>query len=391
MANTVLKVTHLITDLDTGGAEMMLARLIEAGRSNEIEQDVISLSTVGAVGERMVKRGVAVYALGLDPSRPNPLAFLKLIRTLRKLRPNVLQTWLYHADLAGIIAGRLAGVRTIVWNVRCAKLDPRDHPSSLTALLRALAFASRWPAAVICNSQAGRLAHEELGYAVRRWEILPNGFDTDEFKPSGQARADMRHRLGLSERTRVVGLLARYHPMKDHRTFLRSAALVARSRGDVHFVAAGRWVDKTAALSEMVEQLGLTGRVTLWSEVADPSDFLAGVDVAACSSYGEAFPNVVGEAMACGTPCVATDVGESAAIVGDAGKIVPPADPPALANAMCELLAMDDPARAALGRAARQRIMSEFSLERAAARYAHLYRDLTSREARVSDSPVCAE
>jgi glycosyltransferase involved in cell wall biosynthesis len=386
----VLRVTHLISDLDTGGAELMLARLINACRSNDIEQDVISLSTSGPVGERIAKQGVAVHALGLDLRRPNPLSVFALIRVLRKLQPDVLQTWLYHADLAGIIAGRVSRVRTILWNIRCGELDPRDHAPSLTPLLRALAFASRWPAAVICNSEAGRLAHERLGYTPRRWDILPNGFDTEEFRPSGQARADLRRHLGIDERTNVIGMLARYHPMKDHETFLRSAALVARSAHEVHFVAAGRGVDAAPAVHEMVCQLDLVGRVTLWPESGDPSGFLSGLDVAVSSSYSEAFPNVVGEAMACETPCVATDVGESAAIVGEAGAIVPPADPPALAEAICRLLELDRTARASLGRAARRRIETEFSLEQAASRYVQLYRQLASRATRAPDVPICA-
>jgi glycosyltransferase involved in cell wall biosynthesis len=386
-----LRVTHVITDLDVGGAEAMLARLLPPLSAGGIESTVISLTTPGPMAARIRESGTPVLSLDLRPTRPNPVALGRLWRLLRRTRPDVVQTWLYHADLAALIAAMAARVPSVVWNIRCADLDPRDHPRSLFVLLRLLALASRLPAAVICNSAAGRQAHERLGYVPKRWEIIPNGFDTDRFTPSPEAADRLRAALGVPSGTRVVGLLARYHPMKDHATFLRAARLIADARTDVCIVAAGRGVPASPELQTLVNDLALGGRVHLLDEVSDPAAFLAGLDVAVSSSYSEAFPNVLAEAMACGTVCVATDVGESKSIVGDAAAIVPPRDPSALASAVLRHLEMPAAALRLRGDAARARIVREFSLDRAAARYRQLYESITPAPRAGHEASACAE
>jgi glycosyltransferase involved in cell wall biosynthesis len=306
------------------------------------------------------------------------------VRLLRQLRPDVLQTWLYHADLAGVVAGGIARVPRIVWNIRCAELDPRDHPRSLPALLRVLAFLSARPAAIICNSEAGRRAHERIGYRARRWEIIPNGFDTGAVHPTAGARAQLRRALGIRDDAKVVGLLARFHPMKDHITFLEAAAIVTAAHPDIHFVAAGRGVPDAPPIARWMDGRNVGATVHLLPEQTDGMQFLAALDVAVSSSYSEAFPNVVAEAMACGIPCVATDVGESTHIVGPTGAIVPPRDPVALAAAINRILDLGLDARQALGAAARERIVSEFSIDRAAVRYDDLYAELTGAQIKAS-------
>jgi glycosyltransferase involved in cell wall biosynthesis len=386
-----LTVVHVITDLDTGGAEMMLERLLPALGRAGVDNTVISLTTPGPVGARIAASGTPVFSLGLHPSRPNPLALGRLWRLLRRTRADVVQTWLYHADFAGLIAGLAARVPSIVWNIRCADLDPRDHPRSLMPMLRLLAFASRLPAAVICNSEAGRREHERLGYTPKRWAIIPNGFDTDRFAPSAAARDRLRATLGVLPTTRVIGLLARYHPMKDHATFLRAARIILERRDDACVVAAGRGVPESLELKTLVRELGLTGRVHLLDELSEPAAFLAALDVAVSSSYSEAFPNVVAEAMACGTVCVATDVGESSTIVGDTGAVVPARDPEALAEAVLRQLALSPAERQSRGEAARSRIVREFSLDGAGARYRALYDSLTPGPRIHHEASACAE
>ena len=386
-----IRVAHLITDLEVGGAEVMLARLLNALDRRRVESAVISLAANGPVGDRIQQAGVPVFTLDVTPGRVGPFALWRLVRLLRRLRPDLIQTWLYHADLAGIVAGTLARTPNVVWNIRCAELDPRDHPSSLPTLLRVLAFASRWPAAIICNSTAGRRAHEKLGYAPRRWEIILNGFDTEAFRPCPTARSGLRRELAVPDDATLVGLLARFHPMKDHATFLNAAKIVSAAKPDVHFVAAGRGVEAAPLLNSLVAELDLRGRVHLLPERNDAARFLAALDVAVSSSYGEAFPNVVGEAMACGTPCVVTNVGDSAQIVGDAGAMVPPRDAAALAAGVLGMLTLDPTSRDTLRLAARERIKSRFSLAGVAARYEQLYLDIAGRRPIDStEQPLCA-
>jgi len=372
----MVRITHLITDLDVGGAEVMLARLLDADRDPRFEQAVVSLTTLGPVAARIQRRGVPVFAIGVQPSRPGPAALWRLVRLLHRLKPDILQTWLYHADFAGLVARPLARVPRIVWNIRCSSFDLADHHGSFAILLKVLALLSRRPTAVLYNSKVGRQAHEQFGYAPRRSVVIPNGFDVSDFKPRPTASHELRQQLNLGGNVKIVGLLARYHPMKDHLTFFKAAAELVKKRSDVHFVAAGRGVDVAPHLRNDVERLGLTPCLSLLPERADPAIFLAGLDVAVCSSYSEAFPNIVAEAMACGTPCVATDAGDSSDIIGTAGRTVPTRDPIALAAAVDDLLQLDAQKRVALSEAARARIVHEFSIEHIAAQYEQFYESL---------------
>jgi glycosyltransferase involved in cell wall biosynthesis len=373
-----ISVVHLITDLDIGGAEMMLARLLDHVDRIHVRSAVICLSGLGPVAEQIARAAVPVYALEMRAGRVHPTAFLRLVKYLRQLKPDVLQTWLYHSDLAGLAAGFLTRVPNVVWNIRCAELNPADHPLSLRIIIRSLAWLSRLPSTVISNSIAGKLAHEQLGYQPRRWMIIPNGVDTERFQPSVAGRRQLRRELRLGDDTLLVGVLARVHPMKDHTTFLKAAAATAKTREDVHFVLAGRGVTEDRGLAGLVRQLELADRVHLLGERSNPAQLLAAFDVAVSSSYSEAFPNVVAEAMACGVPCVVTDAGDSAAIVGSAGVVVPCRDPSALAQGVMQLLNLDPGTRRALGGAARERILHEYSIQRAALRYEALYTDLVN-------------
>jgi glycosyltransferase involved in cell wall biosynthesis len=385
-----MTVVHVITDLDIGGAELMLTRLVEQPAAGPLRSVVVTLGSRGALADRIERAGAPVFALGVRAGTSAPRALWRLVRLLRRFRPDVVQTWLYHADLVGLLAATIARVPHVVWNIRCAELDPRDHPRSLPALLRTLAFASRWPDAVICNSEAGRRAHGRIGYTPRRWEIIPNGFDTNAFRPSRAAPSWLKRELGINDEATLVGLLARFHPMKDHATFVNAARIVTAANPNVHFVAAGRGVESAPTITRLVNDLELRSHVHLLPEQADAGRFLAALDVAVSSSYGEAFPNVVGEAMACGTPCVVTDVGDSARIVGDAGVVVPARDPSALAGGITRVLALAPAAREALGSAARERIVAEFSIGRVAGRYDRLYADLAGAQMTSTDAPIPA-
>jgi glycosyltransferase involved in cell wall biosynthesis len=388
-AQSAMRVLHVITDLDVGGAEAMLARLLGAIDRRRVETAVISLDDKGPMAERIERSGISVSALGATRAAAMPFALWRLVRMIRQYQPDVIQTWLYHADFAGTLAAMLTGT-PVVWNIRCAELDRRDHPRSLAPLLKALARLSKRATAIVCNSRAGRAAHERLGYTPPRWELIPNGFDVDACKPRPEARNELRRTLALPAEATIVGLLARLHPMKDHETFLRAAAMASARQADVHFVAAGRGVPENVALRGMVRGLGLEKRVHFLSERLDPTRFLDACDVVVSSSYGEAFPNVIGEAMACGVPCVATDVGDTADIVGDAGILVRPRDPEALAAGVLQILALDSESRARLSAAARRRIEARFSLSTIAAQYEQFYLELAGRSADVGGRSICA-
>ncbi len=365
----------------------MLARLVGAFAPSEVQSTVLSLANGGALSEAISASGVPVIGLGMRAGRLNVAGVYRACRLIHSLRPDILQTWLYHADLVGLLAGTLAGVPAIVWNIRCAALEPRDHPATLSQLLRLLAWASRWPSAVVSNSAAGMKVHERLGYRPSRWVIIANGFDMERHQPCPVARRDFRREIGVDDRTPLIGLVARAHPMKDHPTFLEAAAIVASRHPEATFVAVGRGVPESVALRDLIAKLGLDKRTRLLPERYDVPRILAALDVLVSSSYSEAFPNIVAEAMACGTLPVVTDVGDSALIVGSAGRVVQPRDPAALAEAIVGILEMDSADRKSLEVAARARILDAYSIGAIARQYEQLYGELVRQKER---SVACA-
>jgi glycosyltransferase involved in cell wall biosynthesis len=374
-ASGKIRVTHLVTDLARGGAEVFLQRLVTAP-PEDIQHRVISLTSEGVIGPAIRAAGVDVAALSLKGSIGAPLALARLVRMLREDQPDVLMTWLYHADFFGTLAAALSPAMPLVWNIRCADMDMSKYAYASRALPHLLARMSRRPAVVVANSEAGREIHERYGYGPRRWEILPNGFDMQTFRPNATERAKTRAALGIDRAAPVVGLFARFDPMKDHAMFLDAADAVAKARPAVIFLLAGRGTDGEAFDRLIGDRDQLRRHLILLGERPDMPELMAATDIAVCSSLTEGFPNTIGEAMASGVPCVSTDVGDAALLIGDTGALVPRSDWRALAHKLEEFLDIAPEARAVLGAAARRRIEERFSLQAIVARYATLFREL---------------
>ena len=373
-ASSPLRVCHLITTLDVGGAELMLARLVERMDPARFRCTVISLVEPGQVGARLRDKGVGVTSLGLRRGRPAAGAVRRLVRQLREHRPDVLQTWLYHADLLGLVAGRLAGVPHVLWNVRSSDMAMGRYGLLSRLTLHACRFAARYPDGIVVNSRAGYDHHRRLGYRARAWFLIPNGVDMECFRPDAAARARVRGELGIPPEAPLIGFVARVDPMKDHETFLRAAALLARRRPDVRFLLAGAGTEPGGRVEALVREAALGPRLVRLGARDGMPGITAALDVAASvSRFGEGFPNVVAEALACGVPCVVTDVGDAARIVGEAGRVVPRADPYGLADACDDLIAAGPEARRAMGRRGREHVGRLYSLARAVGRYEDLY------------------
>jgi glycosyltransferase involved in cell wall biosynthesis len=304
-----------------------------------------------------------------------------LVRHLRRIRPAILQTWLYHADLAGTVATWFAHQDRLVWNLRCSDITQMPGGASIGWIVRALAFLSGRPDTVIVNSGQGKLFHQTAGYHPKVWAHIPNGVDVDRFRPRPQERPSLRARLGLEPTAKVVGFVARFHPMKDCPTFFRAAARFLERHQDARFVVCGwRLTADNQQLRQLIGSFCLSERVIVLGVRADMQDIYPAFDVLALSSaYGEGFPNVLIEAMACGVPCVATDVGDSRDIVGELGVIVPPRDSEALARGWETLIAREP---GSMAEQVRARVVANYSLERMRSRYAQLYEDVISSGAR---------
>jgi|HubBroStandDraft_1064217.scaffolds.fasta_scaffold00257_9 glycosyltransferase involved in cell wall biosynthesis len=373
-ASRRIKIVHIITGLQTGGAEHALEQLVTRADSERFEMRVVSLLDAGAVGPRLAARGVPVTALGMRRAAGDLLCFWRLVTLLRQDRPDIVQTWLYHADLIGLAAARLAGVRQVLWNLRGSGLEHHHYGNRFRWVVRMLARLSGFPDAIVANAEAGRAFHAQAGYRPRRWALIHNAIDVGRFQPDPRARAGLRAELGLAPDSRIIGMTARLDPMKDHGTFFQAASLLVARGVDVHFVLIGRSVDRNMACARpFVADPALAARLHFLGEREDVPGLVAGFDLAVLSSaFGEGFPNVIAEAMACGIPVVSTDVGDAGRIVGDAGLLVAPRDSGAMADAWQALLAAPS-RRAAMGRAGRARIAQDYGLDRMVDSYGQLY------------------
>ncbi len=376
-----MKILHVITGLSTGGAEMMLFKLLSRLVRENVGNEVISLTGSGPVGERIAGLGVKVHALGMGRALPSPLKFFSLARMIRESQPDIVHAWMYHANLLAGVAAKFARSPPVIWGIRQSNLDPRLSKRStiLTASLGAR-LSTRLPARILCCSAVARDVHEALGYAPEKMAVIPNGFDLERFRPDGEARIAVRRELGIEPDAPLIGLVARFDPQKDHRSFIRAAARLLESDRSAQFLLCGEGTNAdNRELGEWIRAAGIGANCHLLGLRDDMARINAALDIAVSSSaFGEGFSNAVAEAMACGVPCVVTDVGDSSLMVEDTGRVVAPKDSDALAGALAGLLEIGAESRAKLGRAARRRIEENYSLPDIAARHLAFYRETLS-------------
>lgn len=374
-----VKVLHVITGLNVGGAEAMLARLLDHERSRGgVRAQVATLMPVGVVGRQVAASGVVVHQLGMHGVISGIPAALRLARLIGKERPDVIVAWMHHAQLAATLAVFLTRTRTpVVWNVRHS-LGEFDREKPLTRLILELqARLSQSPAAIIYNSRAAATQYSALGFAPVHQHVIPNGLIVPPVPSRTDASEAVRRLFGIPPNAIVIGMIARAHPMKDVGTLLSAFTTVQAAGVAAHLLLVGEGMDQLDQSHARALAALPKGSWTVSGHRTDVGDWLAGLDILALSSaWGEGFPNIVGEAMAQGVPCVGTDVGDTRWIIGATGRTVPPGDPAALAEALIELARMGPEERIVLGAAARRRVEDHFTLDHVAARYAELYRDV---------------
>jgi len=362
------KILYVTAGLRGGGAEGMLARLATARPGVADEITVASLLPAEAHMQRLNAAGVRVLELRFDKAGGIATGLFKLARLIADSRPDIVQGWMYHGDLAALVALVLSGRRKqthLIWSIRCSAMDWRSYGLALSLVVKACTLLSRWPDVVTANSLAGLKSHLALGYRPRRTQVLANGIDVDHFRPDAAARAAVRAELGIPENAMVLAHVARVDAMKDHGCFL--AAMAALPDVFALLVGAG------------TENLGPAPNLFRLGRRCDVARLLAAADVVASSSRrGEGFSNVLAEGMACGLPAVATDIGDARLIVGGTGLVVTPQSSAALAAAIRTLAAESASLRAERGRRARERIVENFSMRHAVQHHVGLYESLVA-------------
>jgi glycosyltransferase involved in cell wall biosynthesis len=363
-----MHILHIITGLNNGGAEAVLYRLTTADKENT--HQVISLMDFGLYGERLTKADVPVHTLNMPRGRVTIKGALNLYRLIRSINPDVVQTWMYHADLVGGVVARMAGKRAVVWNIRASYLVG-GKTSRATLLVRwaCARISSVIPRRIVFNSNSGVHAHEALGYDSKKIAVIPNGYDTNQIQPDEKAGMLLRKSWGIEPNQVLLGMVGRWDPQKDHANLIAALSqLDSRKLPDWRCVLVGSdMTNANAAFVALLDQFNLHDRFLLLGPRSDISAVMNAFDLHVLSSaFGEAFPNVVAEAMACGTPCVVTDVGDVGLIVGPTGWVVPHSDSGALTGALQEaIVEMTNTAKWEKRKAVcRLRIREKFSLER---------------------------
>lgn len=370
-----MKVMHVISSLYDGGAEGALYRLCL--HTPWYQHVVVCMMDEGKYGLMLKAAGVELHCLGMSQGKPTWQGVLHFWHLLRRLRPDLVQTWMYHADLMGGVIARLSGVKKVFWGIRHGDLSPGTVKHSTIRVANLCARLSTWvPTRIVSCSQQATQSHAAIGYDFSLMVVIPNGYELSRYAPDALARAHLRDELGVGRETFLLGMVARFDAQKDHANLF--AALQRLNQGKAfHCLLVGTGMDAdNEELRCLLQTHGVADMVTLLGRRDDVPSVMNALDLHVLSSLGEAFPNVLAEAMACGTPCVTTNVGDAADIVGKTGWVVPPQDSAALARRIAQ--AQESLANSPLlwrerQQAARARIAEQFSIKKMVVGYAAVW------------------
>jgi glycosyltransferase involved in cell wall biosynthesis len=362
----------LIRSLDYGGAERHLLTLCRALDKERFSVTVLHFYPGGRLEDELKLSGVRLVSLNKSGRWDLPRFLWRLVGQLRAIGPHVLHSFLVEPNLLTVLLKPLLPATRVVWGVRASRV-PFEHYDWFSRMnFRLECFSSRFADLIIFNSESGRAYHLSQGFPADKSIVIYNGIDTEVFKPERQIGLSLRAEWGIAPADFLIGHVGRLDPMKDHATLLHAAALVCRERQEARFVCVGVGrEDYERELRRLASELGISDKVIWAGARADMMVVYNALDMLVSSSISEGFPNVIGEAMACGVPCVVTDTGDSALIVGETGLVVEPRNPALLFDAIISCMQRE---RDEWGSLARARIVERFSVERMTAQTEHAIR-----------------
>ena len=368
------KIAHIITGLGVGGAETFLLRLIPELEKSGFQSVVIYLTGTGDYVDAYTKKGISVIPLGITSPVQAVTGFWRLRAILKKEAPDIVQAWMYHANLLGGLAAKMLKIPSM-FAVLQSNLSPKVNKKLTTVMIRIGAKLSKLNSgAVLYDSDAARAAHEAVGFDSTKSIVIPNGVDPEKFMPDHVLRDEIRAELGITPDAIVIGHVARYDVQKDHRTFLQAVNQIRTRNASLNVIMVGDGVDwQNSDLTNELDRDEASQWLYLLGPRSDVARLYNGMDIFCSSSIGESCPNVVLEAMIMGLPCVATDVGDVRQMVGDNGLVVPPSSVEELAIALTDAIDSDADKRRSIGASLRQRALQEYTLGRAASRFAEVY------------------
>ncbi len=362
----MIRILFLLNSLQHGGAERQLVNLLQGLDRRRFRSTVVTYYQ-GGTWEETVRQmpGVDLHCLGLKNRFDLAGMIFALSRITRKTRPDILYGLLGDACTLAFIHARVFGRHRVIWGLRATNMDFNQYPITSGWVYRLNAYLSKWVDRIIANSWTGSKYHVGQGYARDRIVVICNGIDTGHFRPQPEKGADLRHTWGIGHETPLIGRVGRLDPMKDYPAFLKAAAILTGHRPDVRFVIVGGGSDQMLKdLKALSGSLGVGERVLWLGPREDLPAIYSACTFTSSSSFGEGFPNVIAESLACEVPCVATDVGDSAMVVGLGGITVPARNPEALAKAWEQMLSLSKEKREEMGQEGRKHIIGNFSMQK---------------------------
>ncbi|MGP5501079.1 glycosyltransferase [Psychrobacter faecalis] len=371
------KVVHIIIGLNVGGAELMLQRLVHnSNKKSQFEHSVISLTDLGVIGPKLQQQGVDVYGLGMASLASLPLMFLKMRRLLKTIKPDVVQTWMYHSDLIGGLAAKSLGVENIIWGIRNTQLNANKSilRNSIIKLCAKLSYSI--PSQIVCVAHTAMNIHiKQGGYDASKMLVIPNGFDVHRFYSNKMKRRELRDKLNIKSDELVIGNIGRFDPIKNHENFIKACIVLLQKGYRFKVLLAGRNVNlNNPEISKLFKNNKLSKYFLFLGEIDDTVSVYNAIDAFCLCSYTEGFPNVLGEAMATERVCLTTDAGDAWVVLSDNGYRIDSTSSVDIAIALeINVLkkALND--RNCIGNAARIAIVNNYSIDKIVSQFESLY------------------
>ena len=362
------KVCHFIVGLQVGGAEMMLEKLI-MNSSENIEHHVISLTSIGVIGKRLENNNISVYEVNINKFFGFIFFPFFIIYLLKRIKPSVVQTWMYHSDFIGGILAKICGIPMILWGIRNTQVETRGGLSKKIIRLICSKLSYTIPDKIICVANSARDSHRMIGYCDKKMVVIENGFDTKKFNTNKSRRKEIRDSLSIPSNAIVIGSVGRFMPAKDHNFLL--AVMNNFNKDNIYTVVIGR--DTSNIFLENHPKINKNNLIIL-NQRDDLHELYCIFDIFFLHSRTEGFPNVLGEAMSCGITCITTDVGDAKKIVADENLVV---DESIRLNSaiqkMSRLISMSNDERAIIGQRLRKRVEDHYSIEAAVKNFERFY------------------
>lgn len=366
------KITYLITGLNCGGAETMLYKLLSYIDQSKYDIKVISMIDNGFYGEKIKKLGINVYSLNMKLNQLNIIAFIKACKLIKGT--DILQTWMYHANLFGYLIKKIVKVNKLIWGIRHSNLDKDKNKLMTLKIVKVCAKLSKKADIIISCSNVATKLHIDYGYFPNNIITIANGFEIDRFFYDNKAREKLLYELNITSNPFIISLVGRWDILKDHKTFFQALRLINRAKDNFIAVLCGTNINyNNKELTNLLFLKQLYNKVFLLDRRNDIPKIMSASDILVSSSSGEGFSNVIGEAMCCEAPCIVTNVGDSAYIVGNTGLVVEKQNPEQLAKAILKMMDMKKYELKKLGKEARKRIMENFDIKKITKKYENLY------------------